>query len=285
MRNIRGKRALVTGAADGIGRAIALALAREGADLFLIDINAEGLAAVAGEARGHGVEAIEVVCDLAESAQVGEAVARLRAKWSGLDILVNNAGLAYYGPMHRMTDAQWNRIMAVNLLAPIQLVRELLPTLLAADEAHILNVCSMFGLAGWRKTLAYQTTKFGLVGFTAGLRAEYCREHFGVTALCPGFVRSALSTDYATAGAQERRQPPSWICTTPEKVAARAIRAIKRNQGLVVMTPVTHVYWRLWRFLPGATDWLLREGWRKRGRIDVGECRGRAGADLKSPRS
>ena len=58
----------------------------------------------------------------------------------------------------------------------------------SADEAHILNMCSMFGLTTWRKTLAYQTTKFGLVGFTAGLRADYCRDHFGVTALCPGLV-------------------------------------------------------------------------------------------------
>jgi short-subunit dehydrogenase len=284
MRTIRGKKALVTGAADGIGRALALELARAGADLFLIDINAEGLAAVADEARGHGVEAIAVVCDLAESAEVSAAVARLRATWNGLDILVNNAGLAYYGPMHLMTDAQWHRIMAVNLLAPIQLVRELLPTLLAADEAHILNVCSMFGLTGWRKALAYQTTKFGLVGFTAGLRAEYCRHHFGVTALCPGFVLSALTTNYATVGPHERRQPPSWICTTPEKVAARALRAIKRNQGMVVMTPLTHVYWRLWRFLPGSVDWLLREGWRRRGRIDLSEGEGPPGPSLNSPR-
>jgi 3-oxoacyl-[acyl-carrier protein] reductase len=284
MRTIRGRKALVTGAADGIGRAIALELARAGADLFLIDINAEGLAAVADEARGHGVEAIAVVCDLAESAEVSAAVARLRAAWNGLDILVNNAGLAYYGPMHLMTDAQWHRIMAVNLLAPIQLVRELLPTLLAADEAHVLNVSSMFGLTGWRKALAYQTTKFGLVGFTAGLRAEYCCNHFGVTALCPGFVLSALTTNYATVGPHERRRPPSWVCATPEKVAARALRAIKRNQGMVVMTPLAHVYWRLWRLLPGAADWLLREGWRRRGRIDPGEGTSPPRPSVSSPR-
>ena len=169
MRVIRGKKAMVTGAASGIGRAIALALAREGADLFLVDINVEKLAAVAREARDHGVEAITTTRDLAEPDEVAAAVASLRAAWGSLNILVNNAGIAYYGPTHLMTGAQWNRILSVNLLAPIQLVRELLPLLLAAEDGHILNVCSLFGLVTWRKTTAYQTTKFGLVGFHGGV--------------------------------------------------------------------------------------------------------------------
>src|SRR3982074_592454 len=145
MKIIRGRRAMVTGAANGIGRAIALALAEEGADLFLVDIDSDNLSAVAVGARAYGVEVATHVCDLAEPTQVSAAVERVR-QWGGLNILINNAGLAYSGPAHLMTDEQWNRIMAVNLLAPVQLVRALLPTLLAADEAHILNMCSMFGL-------------------------------------------------------------------------------------------------------------------------------------------
>jgi 3-oxoacyl-[acyl-carrier protein] reductase len=257
---------MVTGAANGIGRAIALALAAEGADLYLVDIDSENLDATAEGARGYGVEVVTLACDLTEPAQVDAAVARVGA-WGGLNILINNAGLAYYGPTHLMTDAQWNGIMAVNLLAPIQLVRALLPTLLAADEAHILNMCSMFGLTTWRKTLAYQTTKFGLVGFTAGLRADYCRDHFGVTALCPGFVQSALVEDYAAGEPHKRRSVPRWICTTPETVATRAIRAIRKNQGMVVITPPAHLWWRLGRFFPGLVDWLIREGWRRRPRV------------------
>src|SRR4051794_6245926 len=266
MRIIRGKKALVTGAANGIGRAIALALAGQGAELFLIDIDGDNLQAVAADARAAGVEVAIHVCDLAEPAQVGAAIARVR-DWGGLNILINNAGLAYYGPTHLMTDEQWDRIMAVNLLAPVQLVRALLPTLLAADEAHIVNMCSMFGLTTWRKTLAYQTTKFALVGFTAGLRADYCRNHFGVTALCPGFVQSALVEDYAAGEPHKRRSVPAFICTTPETIAARTIRAIRKNQGMVVITPAAHLWWRLGRFFPRLVDWLIREGWRRRPRI------------------
>jgi 3-oxoacyl-[acyl-carrier protein] reductase len=257
---------MVTGAANGIGRAIALALAEEGADLFLVDIDGDNLGAVAAGARAYGVNVETHVCDLAEPAQVDLAVARVR-EWGGLNILVNNAGLAYYGSAHLMTDTQWDRIMAVNLLAPIQLVRALLPTLLAADEAHILNMCSMFGLTTWRKTLAYQTTKFGLVGFTAGLRADYCRDHFGVTALCPGFVTSALVEDYAAGEPHKRHSVPRGICATPETIAARAIRAIRKNHGTVVVTPAAHLWWRLGRFFPGLVDWLIREGWRRRPRV------------------
>jgi NAD(P)-dependent dehydrogenase (short-subunit alcohol dehydrogenase family) len=102
-----------------------------------------------------------------------------------------------------MTGEQWQRIMAVNLLAPIRLVHELLPLLLVAEEAHILNVSSMFGLATWRKTAAYQTSKFGLVGFSAALRAEYCSDTFGVTALCPGFRAVVV----AGSGRDRQRRP------------------------------------------------------------------------------
>jgi 3-oxoacyl-[acyl-carrier protein] reductase len=269
MRIIRGKKALVTGAASGIGRAIAIALAQEGADLFLVDINEAKLLDVARAVRGHGVEAITHVCDLAESAQIGAAVERVRTIWGGLNILINNAGVAYYGQTHLMTDAQWQRIMAVNLMAPIQLFRALLPMLVAADDAHILNVCSLLGLVGWRKVTAYQTTKFGLVGFTNGLRTEYHRDNFGVTALCPGFVQSSLIDDRMTGEPGKPPAMPAWLCATPEAVAARAIRAIRRNQGMVLITPAAHFYWRLMRICPALVDWLLREGWRRRDRLPL----------------
>lgn len=264
MRIICGKKALVTGAAAGIGRAIALELAKEGADLFLIDISQENLEAVAREARGHGVEVITVVCDLSESAQISAAVECLRSKWGVLNILVNNAGIAYYGHTHSMTSEQWHRIMSVNLLAPIQLVRELLPILFLAKEAHILNVCALLGLVPWRKLAAYQTTKFGLVGFTAALRAEYYRDNFGVTALCPGFVGTSMLTQFEIPEGASRRHVPSWICTTSENTALKAVRAIRKNQGLVIITPTAHLYWRLTRLFPALVDWLTREGWRRR---------------------
>jgi len=260
MKTIRGRKALVTGAASGIGRAIALALAREGADLFLIDIDMENLKVVAEAARAHGVEVVARECDLAEPTQITAAVNTLTAEWGALNILINNAGLTYYGPADAMSAAQWRRIMAVNLLAPMQLLHELLALLAAAEEAHIVNVASMFGLMPWRKAAVYQTSKHGLVGFTRALRAEFQRKHFGVTALCPGFVDTGLLDDSS-------RNAPAWISTTPDVVAGKCISAIYLNRGFVLITPVAHFYWRLWRLAPGLVDWMLREGWRNKGRI------------------
>ena len=175
MKQIRGKRALVTGAASGIGRGIALALAREGADVYLWDLNTQGLAAVAEEIRTLGVQATTATVDLTRSEAISSGVRSLINEWGTIDILVNNAGVAYYGPTHKMTAAQWDWLMGINLLAPIQITRELLPILLERPEAHLLNVCSISGLVAGGRFAAYHTSKFGLIGFTESIRAEYGR--------------------------------------------------------------------------------------------------------------
>jgi short-subunit dehydrogenase len=266
MQVIRGKKALVTGAASGIGRALALALAKEGADLHLVDRDEAKLAATAGEAQGFGVTVKTRVCDLTQSSQITACVQSILSDGGALNILVNNAGVAFYGATHDMSAEQWEQIMAVNLLAPIQLVRELLPSLLAQDEAHVVNVCSIFGLVPLRKGAAYQTSKFGLVGLSAALRAEYGRE-IGVTALCPGFVRTPMLETFATGKpGQQRHVIPDWLCASPEQVAAVAIRAIRRNKGLVVITPAARVLWWMARLSPALLDWITRQGWRSKRR-------------------
>jgi 3-oxoacyl-[acyl-carrier protein] reductase len=264
MRRIRGRKALVTGAASGIGRALALALAREGADLFLLDIDAAKLAATAREAESLGVAVVARPCDLAQPAEISAAVEALRASFGGrLHILVNNAGLVYYGRTDEMSLEQCRRILSVNLLAPIALVLAFIPLLMAQDEAHILNVGSIFGLTTFRKGAAYQASKFGLVGFSAALRAEYVRQGIGVTALCPGFVRTPMLESYATGASQPtRRDVPGWACMSPERVAAAAMRAIRRNRALVVVPVAARLLWWLTRLSPALVGWLLREGWR-----------------------
>jgi 3-oxoacyl-[acyl-carrier protein] reductase len=261
MRSIYAKRTLVTGAASGIGRALALALAREGADLYLLDIEEKKLAGVVAEARRWGRFVAGSRCDLADPVSITTAVNAIRAEWGYLDILVNNAGVAYYGPTDRMTPDQWNRLLAINLLAPIQLTREWLPMLLTRPEGHILNVCSIAGLVACGRLVAYHTSKFGLVGFSEALRAEYSARGLGVTALCPGFVR----TNIFQAAINGRRAkpigpPPRCLCSPPEKVAARALRAIRRNEGLVVVSPMARLLWFLKRMSPRLMALLSRRG-------------------------
>jgi short-subunit dehydrogenase len=265
MKTIRGKQALVTGAASGIGRGIALTLAREGADLYLIDIDEAGLTLVQTEAVALGISANIDRCDLSQPTEITRAVNEMLQRGYIPNILVNNAGLAYYGPMHLMSAAQWDRVLNVNLLAPIQLTRELLPKLLEQPEAHVLNVCSISGIVAGGRFAAYHTSKFGLIGFTESLRAEYGRRGLGVTALCPGPVLTNLYKSCASARTDKTvPEPPRWLCSSIDTVAVSAIKAIRRNKRRVLIGPLAHLLsWINW-LAPGAIDFLNQFSRKKR---------------------
>jgi short-subunit dehydrogenase len=265
MRELRGKTALVTGAASGIGRAIAARLAAEGVHLFLVDINEVGLANVIAELQRGGVDVIGRRCDVAEPREISATVAEILSRCGGVDILVNNAGITYYGRTERMSADHWDKLLRVNLLSHIQFTRELLPSLLARPEAHVLNVCSMFGLVGMPKLAAYTTTKFAMVGFSDALRAEYGRNGLGVTALCPGFVDTNLFASAPLGESQKKPKiPPAIFCTTPEKVARAAVKAIRRDRRMVVISPWAKVLTATKRFVPGLMDFVFHLGRTKR---------------------
>jgi short-subunit dehydrogenase len=155
-----------------------------------------------------------------------------------------------------MSAEHWDRLLRVNLHAPIQFTRELLPTLLARGDAHVLNVASICGLVGLPRVAAYTTTKFGLVGFSESLRHECGPMGLGVTALCPGLVDTNLFAS-APRGVDRQRPtlPPRWTLTTPDAVARRAVRAILRNQHLVVLQPGSRLLYWAKRFVPHLLDW------------------------------
>lgn len=267
MKSIRGKKALVTGAASGIGRGIALALAREGADLYLLDVDEAGLATVVAELQSLSVTALAAKCDLSQPAEITRVLNEMRMRWPQIDILVNNAGVAYYGPTHSMTAAQWDWLMSINLLAPIQITRELLPMLLEQPEAHILNVCSISGLVAGGRFAAYHTSKFGLIGYTEAIRAEYGRRGLGVSALCPGPVQTNLYRKCASAKSDKSvPEPPGWLCCSVDAVAKAAIQCIRRNKRMKLIGPLAHfLAWAKW-LAPWFLD-MLNHASRKRKRL------------------
>jgi short-subunit dehydrogenase len=266
MKHLKGKRCLLTGAASGIGRALALRLAGEGVHLYLLDVDLAGLHSVVDECRRRGVAAVGRQCDLAQPTQISAAVADLLAGWKYIDLLVNNAGVAYYGPTEKMTGQQWDWLMAINLLAPVQITRELLPTLLARKGAHILNVCSVSGIVAGGRFTAYHTSKFGLVGFTEALRAEYNRRGIGVTNLCPGPVSSNLYNRAISgrSASQPVPNPPAWLCASPDLVAKQGVRSIKKNKRIVLVTPLARLLYVMKRVSPAFLDWLNHVSRRKR---------------------
>lgn len=260
MRVIRGKKVLLTGAAGGCGQALALRLAREGAELFLVDVDTAGLKSIAAACRRLSAEVHTAPCDLACAQQISSLTRRLLNRWEKLDILINNAGVCYYGSSHKMSREQWDAVFAVNLQAPIQLTRELLPTLLANHESHVLNVSSMYGYVTTPRCAAYHTTKFALIGLSEALRMEYCRAGLGVTVLCPGFVKTAFFARTSTGKGGKAPNPPRWLCATPDKVARAAVRAIRRNRRFVTVTALARIMHWTRRISPGLLDSLAQIG-------------------------
>ena len=147
--------------------------------------------------------------------------------------------------------------MTINYASHVRLTHELLPSLLARPEAHILNVCSILGLTGMPRVTAYCSTKFAMIGFTESLRREYGRAGLGVTALCPGFVRTGLLDD---ATADKRRLPPRWLCVSADKVARAAVRGIRRNRRRVVVDPVGRIIRGAIGVAPDLFDWMQSLG-------------------------
>lgn len=261
MRPLVGKTALVTGAARGIGRAVALRLASKRVRLMLIDRDPVALRQAARAVDAAGGEAHAIVADVADDDALESVVAEAIDRWAGVDILVNNAGIAYYGPTHEIPPDRAESLLAINLRAPMRLTGLLLPAMLARPESHVLNVCSVLGLTALPKASLYCATKHGMVGFGAALRGEYGRRGLGVTTLCPGFVRTELfAPKAANAAGDSLPAPPRLLCVGVERVAAAAVRGIERNRRLVVVDPVGRVVRGLLGLTPGLIDRLQSLG-------------------------
>lgn len=253
VNDFQGRQSLITGAAGGIGRALATQLADAGAVLWLVDVDQVALETLAEELRAKGSEVITSAVDLTDRAAIEALGHNVIARWRGLDLLINNAGVAYYGPTHRMTEAQWDWLLGINLLAPVHLTRKLLPALLCREGSHIANMCSISGLVAGGRFNAYHTSKFGLVGFTEALRAEYGRIGLGVTAVCPGPVKTNLYRDCQTGKGTRAPEPPGWLSASPERVAKLTLRAIRWNRRMILITPMAHMLYQMKRFVP----WLI----------------------------
>ncbi len=268
MKNFLNKTVFLTGAASGIGRELALQLGAMGCHLYLVDLDGEGLNKVVAEIGERPQRVFTRICDLSSPRDVSLALADFDRKADVIDIVINNAGVAYYGPTEAMSPEQWDWLMNINLLSPIQITTHFLPQLLDRPESHVLNMCSIAGLVAGSRFVAYNTSKFGLIGFSESLRAEYGRKGIGVSAICPGPVVTNLY-ESAQSGRQDGTVPvpPSWASATAEKVAKLSIHAMRKNKRQVLITPMAHSVSRLKRFFPGVIDWVSQISRNKKKRL------------------
>lgn len=191
MQRFKDKVALVTGAASGIGLATARRLAQEGAQVFACDISAERLEQEVAAIQASGGRAVSHVLDVSSAEACGAAVARAVEVFGRLDILANIAGILLSKHCTDISDAEWKRVMDINLNGPFALCRAAVPHLLATQGA-IVNVVSTAGLVGQAYNTAYCASKGGLLLLTKALAVEYAKQGLRVNAVCPGGVKTAL---------------------------------------------------------------------------------------------
>ena len=193
MTDLKNKNALITGAGKGIGKAIALALAKEGVNVILEKKKKNEIDNVAAKARSLRVKALAITADVADINSVNAAIEKALAEFGTIDILINNAGIAAFGKFLELEPTDWERIIQVNLMGTYYVTRAVLPNMIERQTGDIINISSTAGLAGNALTSAYSASKFAVLGLTDSLMQEVRKHNIRVTALTP----STVATDMA----------------------------------------------------------------------------------------
>ena len=231
MSTLKDCTALVTGAAAGIGRLLALKLAGRGARIVAWDRDAAGLARLKSEIEALGGRADVRVCDLARRDAIDAAVGELARQGCQVDVLINNAGVVNGKPLLDCSDDEIERTFSINTLAPIRTTRAFLPGMMARGRGHIVNIASAAGLAGVPRLADYSASKFALVGFDEALRLELRLQRSPVvtTIVCPYYIDTGMFRGVRT------RFPWLLPILEPDDVAERIVRAIVTDRRRLLL--------------------------------------------------
>jgi NAD(P)-dependent dehydrogenase (short-subunit alcohol dehydrogenase family) len=237
-----GKRVFITGAASGIGRATALRLAREGAELYLTDVNPDGLEQTVADARAMGADVPEHrALDVSDYDAVARFAADIHTHHPAMDVVMNIAGISALGTVEHLTHQHWRSTIDVNLMGPIHVIETFLPPMVAGGRGgQLVNVSSAAGLVALPWHAAYSASKFGLRGLSEVLRFDLARHDIGVSVVVPGAVNTPLVDTVHIAGV-DREHPKvqrlaglfSEHAVSAEKVADRILAGIVKNRFLI----------------------------------------------------
>jgi short-subunit dehydrogenase len=258
MRRFDGKVAVITGAGSGIGRALALNLARRGARLALSDVDESRVAETVGRCAEVGAEAISYRLDVADRDGVLAHADEVVADFGAVNLVVNNAGVALVGTVEELAWEELEWITGVNFWGVVHGTKAFLPHLIASGEGHLVNVSSVFGFIGVPTQSAYNASKFAVRGFTEALRQEMilARRPVGVSCVHPGGIRTNIARDAHGVPPEDADRTARMFdriaSTTPERAAATIVRGIERDRARILIGADAYVIDALPRVLGAA---------------------------------
>jgi short-subunit dehydrogenase len=261
--------ALVTGAANGIGRAIAVSLARRGCNLALVDIDEDGMAGTEELTRGHNIRVSRHRLDVGDRVAAAQLPDVVAAEHGGVDVLVNNAGVAVGGTFEQVSDEDFEWLFEINFWGVVRMTRAFLPLLHASKDARVVNLSSIYGVIAPPEQTAYSASKFAVRGFSEGLRHELEGSGIGVTVVHPGGIRTSIAENARIpAGLSEeeierrRRKYQKLLRLPPEIAGETIVRGIERREPRILigsdaktislisrLVPVS--YWKVLMLLAG----------------------------------
>jgi NAD(P)-dependent dehydrogenase (short-subunit alcohol dehydrogenase family) len=254
-RELAGKRAILTGASGGIGRAVAAELVKAGVRVALASRNADKLTDRAGTLTAAGGDVIAVPTDVTKLDDRRHLVDAAAGAFGGLDLLVNNAGVGSWGHFADSTEDVCRTVMEVNFFGPIELTRLALPHLTRGNQPAVVNVTSMCGRKGMPAWPEYSASKFALVGMSEAWRGEFARFDVDVLTIVPGMTDSGFQNNWLrTAGKADLRFDAGM---TPEYLAAKIADAIRANRTETVCGSEAKRLLRFNRYFPRLTNWLI----------------------------
>lgn len=195
MENLKGKKAIITGGGKGLGKATAIAFAKEGIDVAITGRNEQNLLNTVTELKSYGVNAIYELFDVGNHAEVKDGIERILHQFKSVDILVNNAGIAAFGSFLDMSPEKWNAIIQTNVMGMYYVTKEVLPYLITKNEGDIINVSSTAGITGNANTSAYSASKFAVIGMSEALMKEVRKNNIRVCTLTPSTIASDMSLE------------------------------------------------------------------------------------------
>jgi short-subunit dehydrogenase len=270
-RDLHENKVVITGAASGIGRALAIALAKERCNILLADINKEGLLQTLDLVKQAGGFGEVFICDVSRLDDVMKMAHHCFNTWGKVDILINNAGVASVGIMGDIPIKNWEWIVSINFWGVVYGCHAFVPGMKKQGCGHIVNVASIAGIISSAEMSPYNATKAATISISETLKSELAPYNIGVTVLCPTFIKTNLMDTMRYTDEFQKQCSVAGIESakwTPEMIAALVINAVKKNKLYVVPQMAAKFIWIFKRISPsaffGLFAFLMRKGWARK---------------------